>query len=90
MEEEVDPVCSPAFLAQHPLNEPGDIASQMLIHDLSVDPNTGFASWTDWFERASVAVSGSKRGLRQQLSRCSPSRGRRPGRCPGSKRPRLR
>ena len=64
MEEEVYPVCSPAFLAQHPLNEPGDIASQMLIHDLSVDPNTGFASWTDWFERASVAVSGSKRGLR--------------------------
>lgn len=64
MDEEVYPVCSPAFRAQHELDEPRDLAAQTLIHDVSVDTHSGFASWNDWFEQAGVVGRAPKRGLR--------------------------
>ena len=64
MDEKIYPVCSPAFLAGRRLKAPEDLASQMLVHDLSVDTHTGFASWDDWFASAGVAAQPSKRGLR--------------------------
>ncbi|BDU22207.1 hypothetical protein DYGSA30_36640 [Dyella sp. GSA-30] len=43
MDEEVYPVCSPAWLNKHPqLKKPRDLAGEALIHDLSMDSHTDF------------------------------------------------
>ena len=64
MDEEIFPVCSPAWLAKHPLKTPGDLASKALIHDLSVDTHLGFASWHDWLQRAGATEVDASRGMR--------------------------
>lgn len=65
MEEEIYPVCSPTLLKQNPqLLDPENLAKQTLIHDLSVDEHTGFASWNGWLEKAGISGIDTKRGLR--------------------------
>src|SRR5262245_52714393 len=65
MEEEVFPVCSPALLAQQRrLRKPAELAGLKLIHDLSVDARSGFATWDMWLEKAGAKGVGAKRGLR--------------------------
>ncbi len=43
---------------------PEGLGALTLIHDLSVDTSTGFASWSAWFERAGVAGVSTRRGMR--------------------------
>ena len=64
MNEEVYPVCSPAFLASRKFATPDELLRETLVHDLSVDSSAGFASWDRWFERAGVAGAKAKRGMR--------------------------
>jgi LysR family glycine cleavage system transcriptional activator len=65
MDEEVYPVCSPEFLRQHPrLREPGDLARQTLIHDLSMDGHTDFPTWEAWLRKAGVSDFATSRGMR--------------------------
>lgn len=65
MDEEIYPVCSPALLRHNPqLQDPACLSTQTLIHDLSVDEHTGFASWNGWLQKAGVAGVDTKRGLR--------------------------
>lgn len=63
MEEEVYPVCSPRWLAAHPVHRLRDLARQTLIHDRSLDGHAGFPSWRDWFDQAGVEGVASTRGL---------------------------
>ena len=63
MDEEIYPVCSPALLRNHRLRKPSDLAGLKLIHDLSVDARSGFATWSAWLEHARADVE-TKRGLR--------------------------
>ncbi len=64
MDEEVYPVCAPALLATATLQAPGDLRGQVLIHDLSVDTSTGFASCQAWLRHAGVQGVPTDRGLR--------------------------
>ncbi|MBO1254804.1 LysR family transcriptional regulator [Alteromonas sp. 5E99-2] len=55
MDEEVYPVCSPTFLANHTrLNEVDKLLNEVLIHDLSMDTQTAFPSWTSWLKKAGI------------------------------------
>jgi LysR family glycine cleavage system transcriptional activator len=64
LDEEIYPVCSPALLAGGALRTPSDLATQTLIHDLSVDAHVGFATWEMWLERAGAREVPTARGLR--------------------------
>lgn len=65
MDEEVYPVCAPALLRQHSeLKSPRGLATQTLIHDLSMDGHLGFPTWDSWMETAGVDASARKPGLR--------------------------
>lgn len=64
MDEQIYPVCSPAWLAKNPgLKAPDDLAGKALIHDLSVDAHIGFASWGDWLQRAGATEVDARRGM---------------------------
>ena len=62
--EEVFPVGSPAIADALGEAPPDALASQSLIHDLSVDPALGFPTWDCWFRDAGAPVSTSQRGLK--------------------------
>lgn len=65
MDEEVFPVCSPAFLAKHRrLRSPADLAGLTLIDDLSVDRQTGFVTWDAWLETVSKKVIKARPALK--------------------------
>lgn len=64
MDEEVYPVCSPAFLKQHRLRKPTDLLGKLLIHDQSVDSHAGFVTWDVWLEHAGATGVANKRGMR--------------------------
>lgn len=65
MEEEVYPVCSPELLRNRErLHKPGDLASETLIHDLSVDSHAGFVTWDAWLEKAGAQMVATQRGLK--------------------------
>ena len=64
MEEEIYPVCSLGLYQQGRLREPGDLAHETLIHDLSMDTHTGFPSWDTWLQAAGVTTIVTSRGLR--------------------------
>lgn len=65
MDEEVYPVCSPAFLQQHPqLRQPAELARQTLIHDLSMDGHVDFPTWEGWLGKAGVRDTSPKRGMK--------------------------
>jgi len=61
MDEEIFPVCSPVLRRR--LRRPSDLAGVKLIHDLSVDVRTGFATWSSWLDKAGATVD-TRRGLR--------------------------
>ncbi len=63
MDEEVFPVCSPTLLKTISLDTPRDLLDHTLIHDLSVDPSTGFMTWDDWLARAGVETPLAQRGM---------------------------
>lgn len=64
MDEEIYPVCSPAWLAKNgKITRPDDLAGKSLIHDLSVDAHIGFASWADWLKRADAKKVDAARGM---------------------------
>jgi LysR family glycine cleavage system transcriptional activator len=64
MDEEIYPVVSPALLKHTHIKRLDDLATQTLIHDLSVDSNSGFTSWETWLETAGMADGVKQRGLR--------------------------
>lgn len=50
LDEWVMPVCSPAYLSEHPIKAPGDLASARLIHDGSMQTTTlDYPDWDKWF-----------------------------------------
>lgn len=64
MDEEVFPVCSPAWLARHgALEHPRQLAGQPLLHDLSVESHIGFTTWSDWLHRAGAEEVDASRGM---------------------------
>ncbi|PTL83585.1 transcriptional regulator GcvA [Vitiosangium sp. GDMCC 1.1324] len=65
MDEEIYPVCSPVLLRQNRrLRKPSDLAGLRLIHDLSVDAHSDFATWNAWLEKAGAKDVETRRGLR--------------------------
>jgi len=65
LDEEVYPVCSPTLLAdKQRLQTPTDLARETLIHDLSMDSHTGFATWETWLQKADVTAERSARGMK--------------------------
>jgi LysR family glycine cleavage system transcriptional activator len=65
MDEEVFPVCSRDFLERHPgLRSPADLAGLILIDDLSVDRQLGFATWDTWLDNVGAKVAGGRAGLK--------------------------
>lgn len=64
MDEEVYPVCSPQLLREHGrLQKPTDLARETLIHDLSMDSHTGFATWESWMQKAGITQTGNLRSM---------------------------
>jgi LysR family transcriptional regulator, glycine cleavage system transcriptional activator len=64
MEEEIFPVCAPGWLKKNgKIERPDDLSGKPLIHDLSVDSQSGFTSWIDWLERAGARSVDATRGM---------------------------
>jgi LysR family glycine cleavage system transcriptional activator len=64
MDEEVYPVCSPVLARAADFQSVADLAGQTLIHDLSVEPATGFMTWETWLRTAGAPQVPTARGLR--------------------------
>ncbi|AXA66777.1 transcriptional regulator GcvA [Pseudomonas oryzihabitans] len=65
LDEEVYPVCAPALMtAQAELQQPINLASHTLIHDLSMDSQSGFTTWETWFESVTGKKLAVERGLK--------------------------
>lgn len=65
LDEEVFPVCAPAFLAQGaPLDQPSDLARRTLVHDLTMDAAAGFPTWATWWRAAGLRGAPPQRGLK--------------------------
>ena len=65
MDEEVYPVCSPNLLRRRGhLQKPGDLGRETLIHDLSMDSQTGFPTWDTWLKKAKVKGVATERGMK--------------------------
>lgn len=63
MDEQIYPVCSPAYARSKRIRKPTDLARVTLIHDLSVPSDAGFASWRAWLRAAGVQHVDTKRGM---------------------------
>jgi len=64
MDEEIYPVCSPAYLKRHgPFADPSALVGHTLIHDLSMQNHPGFQTWRSWFDAAGLSDAESERGL---------------------------
>jgi LysR family glycine cleavage system transcriptional activator len=64
MSETVIPVASPAFLDANPLNEPGDLAHHVLLHDGSPDADDSCPDWAMWLAARGVRGVDGARGPR--------------------------
>ncbi|SAL70572.1 LysR family transcriptional regulator [Caballeronia arvi] len=64
MDEEIYPVCSPQLAKRAKWREPRELARETLIHDLSVDSQAGFASWSAWLVNAGVQKAAVSRGMK--------------------------
>ena len=64
IEEALTPMCSPEFLAQHPLRVPGDLASVQILHDDSMGIVKGSPGWREWTEAAGIPGLDVDRGMR--------------------------
>lgn len=63
MDEEIFPVCSPALRDALDVAVPADLTRHTLIHDLSVEPASGFTTWDMWLRKAAADVT-TQRGMR--------------------------
>lgn len=54
MGDEVFPVCSPAYLAQHPLLSPLDLSEHVLLHDEMMKDHPQRPDWARWLKEAGV------------------------------------
>ncbi|GAB3628121.1 transcriptional regulator GcvA [Pandoraea terrae] len=62
LDEEVFPVCSPAYRKQHrEIQSPKDLLDAALIHDLSVDSQAGFVTWDTWLNSVTGEQAPSAR-----------------------------
>jgi LysR family glycine cleavage system transcriptional activator len=59
MREWVAPVCSPAFLTDHPISAAGDLLKLPLLHMASRP-----GAWTHWFESLGIIAGATERGMR--------------------------
>ncbi|WOE33044.1 MULTISPECIES: transcriptional regulator GcvA [unclassified Acinetobacter] len=66
MDEEIFPVCSPAFYQQHEmqLRTPLYLLKLPLIHDLSMDQHADFTSWDKWLHAHHITRQHIHRGLK--------------------------
>lgn len=65
MDEEVFPVCSPAFLKRHSrLRKVSDLDGLTLIDDLSVDRHAGFITWETWLGNARTRPAARRASLK--------------------------
>jgi LysR family glycine cleavage system transcriptional activator len=64
MQETVIPVASPELLASHPLENLGDLANAILLHDGSPDADESCPDWTMWLAARSVKGVDGARGPR--------------------------
>lgn len=64
MAETVIPVISPDLLERQPLNDPSDLASQVLLHDGSPDADDSCPDWTMWLAARGVRGVDGSRGPR--------------------------
>lgn len=63
--ERVYPVCSPAYLRDHPLlHRPEDLLDQTLLHLEYGKPSFGGVDWRSWLLRQGVGGQPVRRGLR--------------------------
>lgn len=63
--ERVYPVCSPAYLRDHPaLRGPEDLLDQTLLHLEYGKPSFGGVDWRNWLQRQGVSGQPVRRGLR--------------------------
>ncbi|HEX7373640.1 MAG TPA: LysR substrate-binding domain-containing protein, partial [Steroidobacteraceae bacterium] len=60
--EWIAPVATPAFLRQHRLRKPADIARLPLVHDESMRRAGRPQGWREWFRSAGVAQADLRRG----------------------------
>jgi putative choline sulfate-utilization transcription factor len=61
--EEVTPVCSPAFYAQHRhVRTPADLASLPLLHVQPTEP-VRWLSWTGWFAAHNLSAPADEKGM---------------------------
>lgn len=65
LSEELYPVCSPVLLKQLPrIRHARDLAHATLIHDLSMDGQSGFPSWASWLQATGGQNVSTRRGLK--------------------------
>jgi LysR family glycine cleavage system transcriptional activator len=64
MQETVIPVASPELLADHPLENLGDLANAILLHDGSPDADESCPDWTMWLAARGVKGVDGARGPR--------------------------
>ena len=64
MQETVIPVASPELLASHPLENLGDLANAILLHDGSPDADESCPDWTMWLAARGVKGVDGARGPR--------------------------
>jgi LysR family glycine cleavage system transcriptional activator len=58
------PGLQPVMLAgRHPIRSQADLCHHQLIHDTSMASEPCFRTWRHWYERASLPVTESERGL---------------------------
>jgi LysR family glycine cleavage system transcriptional activator len=60
--EYLAPVASPAFLRQHPVRRPADIAKSALVHDDSMRRAGRPQGWHEWFRAAGVPQADTRHG----------------------------
>lgn len=65
MDEEVFPVCSPAFYQkyQHRLQQSESLLGLPLIHDLTMDAHSGFTTWYLWLKYNQISNEPTQRSL---------------------------
>lgn len=65
MDEDIFPVCSPQLkTTPDGLHTLAEMASQTLIHDLSMDGHAGFTTWDTWLDMAGVNAVSTQRGMK--------------------------
>lgn len=66
MDEDVFPVCSPAFYQkyQQQLQYAKNLLNLPLIHDLTMDSHSGFTTWNTWLQYNQISNQQAQRGLK--------------------------